>query len=144
MKISCDVIRDLLPLYADEACSNDSRKIVEEHLAECPECSTMLRRLQSNEIENGLQQGNHVRRGEFHFLRIRPSGRFHVGIRTEVDRFSAPDEFALVLDRVPRSDGRLDQERQFSGVQARDGFERERFRGAGCKGKRPVEDLVSG
>ena len=56
MKNSCDVIRDLLPLYADEACSNDSRKIVEEHLAECPECSTMLRRLQSNEIENGLQQ----------------------------------------------------------------------------------------
>ena len=56
MKNSCDVIRDLLPLYADDACSEDSRKIVEEHLAECPECGSMLRRLQSNEIENGLQQ----------------------------------------------------------------------------------------
>ena len=56
MKNSCDVIRDLLPLYADDACSQDSRKLVEEHLTECPECGGMLRRLQSNEIENGLQQ----------------------------------------------------------------------------------------
>ena len=56
MKNSCDVIRDLLPLYADDACSQDSRKMVEEHLAECAECGGMLRRLQSNEIENGLQQ----------------------------------------------------------------------------------------
>ena len=56
MKIKCDIIRDLLPLYADDACSEDSRKIVEEHLAECPECGGMLRRLQSNEIETGLRQ----------------------------------------------------------------------------------------
>ena len=56
MKNSCNVIRDLLPLYADDACSEDSRNIVEEHLAECPECSKMLDRLQSNEIEKGLQQ----------------------------------------------------------------------------------------
>ncbi len=56
MKNSCDVIRDLLPLYADDACSNDSRKMVEEHLAECPDCGTVLRRLQSHEIENDLQQ----------------------------------------------------------------------------------------
>ena len=56
MKNSCDVIRDLLPLYADDACSQDSRDMVDEHLAECPECSGMLRRLRSNEIETGLRQ----------------------------------------------------------------------------------------
>ena len=55
MKNSCDVIRDLLPLYADDACSEGSRRMVEEHLAECPECGTVLKRLQSNEIEEGLQ-----------------------------------------------------------------------------------------
>ena len=55
MKISCDVIRDLLPLYADDACSQDSRRMVDEHLAECPECSGMLKRLQDHEIESGLQ-----------------------------------------------------------------------------------------
>ncbi len=56
MKNSCDVIRDLLPLYADDACSEDSRRMVEEHLAECPECGGMLRRLRNDEIETGLQQ----------------------------------------------------------------------------------------
>ena len=55
MKNSCDVIRDLLPLYADDACSADSRRLVDEHLAECPDCSGMLKRLQNNEIESDLQ-----------------------------------------------------------------------------------------
>ena len=55
MKNPCDVIRDLLPLYADDACSEGSRKMVEEHLAECPECENMLKKLQSKEIEEGLQ-----------------------------------------------------------------------------------------
>lgn len=55
MKINCDVIHDLLPLYADEACSMESRKVVEEHLQECPECSNMLNRLKSNEIEEDLK-----------------------------------------------------------------------------------------
>ena len=35
MKDQCDVIRDLLPLYADRACSEKSREIVVEHLQEC-------------------------------------------------------------------------------------------------------------
>ena len=30
MKLSCDVIQDLLPLYHDGVCSKESRKIVEE------------------------------------------------------------------------------------------------------------------
>ena len=55
MNNSCDIIRDLLPLYADDACSEDSRRMVDEHLAECPACSGMLKRLQNNEIEEGLQ-----------------------------------------------------------------------------------------
>ena len=32
MKYECEVIRDLLPLYADDVCSAGSRKMVEEHL----------------------------------------------------------------------------------------------------------------
>lgn len=34
----CNVIRDLLPLYADNICSEDSREMVEEHLSSCKEC----------------------------------------------------------------------------------------------------------
>lgn len=42
MKTSCEVIRDLLPLYHDEACSNESRTLVDEHLGECPDCQKIL------------------------------------------------------------------------------------------------------
>ena len=38
MKISCNIIEDLLPLYVDEAASEDSRQLVEEHLKGCPSC----------------------------------------------------------------------------------------------------------
>lgn len=56
MKTDCDVIRDLLPLYADDACSAASRAVVEEHLGECPDCSEMLQRLKEDEIETGLMK----------------------------------------------------------------------------------------
>ncbi|MCD3418819.1 zf-HC2 domain-containing protein [Streptococcus equi subsp. zooepidemicus] len=42
MKISCEVIKDLLPLYQDGICSDESRKIVEEHLQSCDECRELL------------------------------------------------------------------------------------------------------
>ena len=38
MKLSCDVIQDLLPLYVDKACSGDSAGIVEEHMEACETC----------------------------------------------------------------------------------------------------------
>ena len=34
MKITCNIIEDLLPLYIDDMVSEDSRQIVEEHLKE--------------------------------------------------------------------------------------------------------------
>ena len=37
MNKNCEVIRDLLPLYADDVCSGRSRELIEEHLQECPE-----------------------------------------------------------------------------------------------------------
>ena len=43
MKKDCDVIRDLMPLYSDNICSESSRKLVDEHCAECGECSKMLK-----------------------------------------------------------------------------------------------------
>lgn len=38
MKLSCEVIRDLLPLYEDEVCCEESKGLVEEHLSECAAC----------------------------------------------------------------------------------------------------------
>ena len=41
MKITCNIIEDLLPLYVDDMVSEDSRKLVEEHLKGCPDCRKM-------------------------------------------------------------------------------------------------------
>ena len=37
-KISCAVIKDLLPLYVDEVLSEDSCKLVKSHIATCNDC----------------------------------------------------------------------------------------------------------
>ena len=42
MKISCAIITDLLPLYHDGVCSNESKTMIEEHLAECDNCNVEL------------------------------------------------------------------------------------------------------
>ena len=52
----CEIIRDLLPLYADDVCSERSRQLIEEHLAGCPDCSVMLEKLRTSEIEEGLKE----------------------------------------------------------------------------------------
>lgn len=47
MKISCDIIRDLLPLYAEDMTSQASNQMVAEHLRECEGCSKYLRELRA-------------------------------------------------------------------------------------------------
>lgn len=47
MKLSCKVIEDMLPMYFDGVCSDESATLVKEHLKECPQCSRMLSDLQS-------------------------------------------------------------------------------------------------
>ncbi|WP_097027477.1 zf-HC2 domain-containing protein [Clostridium peptidivorans] len=44
-KVSCDIIKDLLPLYHDKVCSNDSSKMVEDHLTECSDCKNELNKI---------------------------------------------------------------------------------------------------
>lgn len=38
MKYSCNLIRDLIPLYCDEICSEESKEVVETHMEECEDC----------------------------------------------------------------------------------------------------------
>lgn len=44
MKISCNIIKDLLPLYYDDICSNESRKLIEEHIKTCDDCKLELKK----------------------------------------------------------------------------------------------------
>lgn len=41
MKLNCKIIEDLLPLYLDEVCSDESRRMVQEHLADCEHCRAL-------------------------------------------------------------------------------------------------------
>ena len=49
--ITCEVIKDLLPLYVDGVLSEDSRKLVEEHLQSCKECREYYDNLKDDDIE---------------------------------------------------------------------------------------------
>ena len=40
-RISCEIIRDLLPLYVDGQTRPDTSRIISEHLSACPECARM-------------------------------------------------------------------------------------------------------
>ena len=48
MKISCNIIRDLLPLYAEDLASEDTRTLVDEHLCDCAECTGILESMKQN------------------------------------------------------------------------------------------------
>lgn len=46
-EVSCEVIRDLLPLYEDGAASEESQALVREHLKDCPACRDELGKLRA-------------------------------------------------------------------------------------------------
>lgn len=48
MKTSCEIIKDILPLYCDEVCSEETRKLVEEHIGDCPSCAALLEKLRTD------------------------------------------------------------------------------------------------
>ena len=41
----CELIRDLMPLYADDQTSDVSRQYIEEHTARCPACKKLLQEM---------------------------------------------------------------------------------------------------
>lgn len=66
MKVSCEIIKDLLPLYHDEVCSNDSRAMIEEHLVECDSCKAELQAMDEalliNKKEQNLKEAEAVKK----------------------------------------------------------------------------------
>lgn len=48
MNNKCDIIKDLLPLYAENMCSDDSRQAVAEHIAECESCRNELKKINTD------------------------------------------------------------------------------------------------
>ncbi len=49
MTYPCGIIKDLLPLYIDDVCNEDSKKAVEIHLSECKNCRNYYESMKSTD-----------------------------------------------------------------------------------------------
>lgn len=49
-RISCNVIQDMIPLYVEDMCSEETKQMVQEHIEECETCRNMLA-VASNPLE---------------------------------------------------------------------------------------------
>ena len=56
MKNDCNIVRDLLPMYIDGVVSEDSRELVEEHVAQCHACKVIYAQMKDALQENDTQQ----------------------------------------------------------------------------------------
>lgn len=72
MDVTCNVIEDLLPLYADGICSEDTKTIIEHHIAVCPECreklEAMTAKLEKNEKKAEID--NPFKKVKNHYVRL--------------------------------------------------------------------------
>ena len=56
MSKQCDIVRDILPLYVDGACSEASAEMVKEHLTACADCNAIYQKLLSHTNEDVLHE----------------------------------------------------------------------------------------
>ena len=48
--MDCNVIKDLIPLYIDRCCSDESTELVKEHLTKCPVCAAVYESMHKPEM----------------------------------------------------------------------------------------------
>ena len=53
--MGCEIIRDLMPLYLDDCCSEGSRRLLEDHIKECDSCRKLLGEM-SKELVVGAEE----------------------------------------------------------------------------------------
>ncbi len=56
MNNECDIVRDLLPLYLDNVCSDTSRKFVENHLKACKKCNAEFKIMSEVQKEDNKKE----------------------------------------------------------------------------------------
>lgn len=58
MKMTCEIVRDLIPIYVDGMASDETNVIVKQHLKECFECDKYCRSCRkAEEKSNGFLWG---------------------------------------------------------------------------------------
>lgn len=71
--MKCNIAQDLLPLYAEGLCSGETTSELEEHFAECKECSA---------LKNGLALPE--KGGESHDKEIKPFKKLHRRLKLNI------------------------------------------------------------
>ena len=67
MRYPCKLIQDILPLYHDGVCSQESKEIVEQHLSDCEECRKYyddLCGVDAMEPDRALNKENEMKKAE--------------------------------------------------------------------------------
>lgn len=61
MSETCEVVKDLLPLYVENLTSEGSNQFIEEHLYSCDECVTYLENIRSDlpTVEESFDAGDY-------------------------------------------------------------------------------------
>lgn len=70
--LNCDIVKDLIPSYLEELCSEESKKAVEAHLSACPECRShldALRHVELSKKEISKNQLNFMKRVKRYYAR---------------------------------------------------------------------------
>ena len=62
MKLSCNIVQDLLPGYVDGCTSQETNKSVEEHLTECQQCSSICEAMKEPLAEGADKEIDYLRR----------------------------------------------------------------------------------
>lgn len=71
-RLTCDIVKDLIPSYLDGICSDTSRAAVEEHLAGCQGCRAFLHRVQDTFLTAeavNLETLDYMKKVKRHYLR---------------------------------------------------------------------------
>lgn len=65
-RMHCDIVKDLLPLYVDDVCSEKSKREIEKHLEECEDCRCYYEMLKEDnpKVEKDWTSSN-LLEGEF-------------------------------------------------------------------------------
>lgn len=58
MSMQCKIVEDLLPLYHDGVCSEESRQLVNAHLSQCENCRRMLGQIDSELLTPAVKEAD--------------------------------------------------------------------------------------
>lgn len=70
MKMTCNIVRDLVPSFVDKICSEDSRELINEHIQTCKSCKDYLESMRKPLLSIKLINENDIIKAQEPFKKI--------------------------------------------------------------------------